>query len=176
MVEEPATGQPSEGRVAVGRINSPWGLRGHMKVTPFTSNPERLQEGATVLVLGEPVRILDVRTPQGFPIIQFEGYTDRTAAELLRDTLIEIPESELRPLPDGEYYVHDLEGLDVVSTEGEAIGRLEEVIQTGSNDVYLVRRPGRRDALIPALEDVVREVNLEARRMVIEVVPGLLDD
>ncbi len=168
--------EPTPGRVAVGRINSLWGLRGHVKVTPFTSNPERLQAGNTVLVLGQPTRIVDVRTPQGYPIVQFEGYMDRGAADLLRGTLIEIPEEELRELPEGEYYVHDLEGLEVITTEGESIGRLEEVIQTGSNDVYLVRRPGKRDALIPALSDVVREVDLDSRRMVIEVVPGLLDE
>ena len=168
--------EPPPGRVAVGRINSPWGLRGHVRVTPLTSNPERIQAGATVLVLGEPARILDVRTPQGYPIVQFEGYTDRNSAELLRNTLIEIPEAELPSLPEDEFYVHDLEGLEVVTTEGETIGRLEEVIQTGSNDVYLVRRRGQKDVLIPALADIVRNVDLETRRMTIEVVPGLLDD
>jgi 16S rRNA processing protein RimM len=147
-----------------------------MKVTPFTSNPERLQAGATVLVLGEPTRILDVRTPQGYPIVLFEGYTDRTATDTLRNTLIEIPEEELPVLPEGEYYVHDLEGIEVVTTGGEVIGQLEEVIQTGSNDVYLVRRRGQKDILIPALDDIVREVDLDARRMTVEVVPGLLDE
>lgn len=175
MVEQPNAGGSDPERIAVGRINSPWGLRGHVRITPLTSNPDRFQAGATVLVLGEPARILDVRTPQGYPIVLFEGYQDRNAAELLRDTLIEIEESELPPLPEDEYYIHNLIGLEVISTAGEAIGRIEDVIETGSNDVYVVRRPGARDVLIPAIGSVVLEVDLEAGRIVIEVVPGLLD-
>jgi 16S rRNA processing protein RimM len=163
------------GRVAVGRINAPWGVRGHVKVTPLTSNPERLATGAVVFVLGRPARIIDVRQPRGFPIVLFEGYQDRSAAEELRDSLIEIDEAELPTLPDGEYYIHDLIGLEVVSTEGAVIGRLDDVIGTGANDVYLVKRPGERDVLVPAIENVVIEIDLDAGRMVIEVVPGLLD-
>lgn len=165
----------SPGRVAVGRINAPWGVRGHVKVTPFTSNPERLTTGAVVLVLGQPARIIDVRHPRGFPIVLFEGYQDRNAAEELRDSLIEIDAADLPPLPEDEYYIHDLIGLEVVSTEGAVIGRLDDVIGTGANDVYLVKRPGARDVLVPAIEDVVIEVDLERGRVVIEVVPGLLD-
>lgn len=170
MVDE---GTP--GRVAVGRINAPWGVRGHVKVTPLTSNPERLTPGATVLVLGERVRILDVRFPRGYPIVLFEGYEGRGAAEELRDTLIEIDEAELPELPAGEYYVHDLIGLEVVTTGGEVVGRVEDVIETGANDVYLVKRPGARDVLVPAIESVVMEVDVGGGRMVVEAVPGLLD-
>ncbi len=170
MVDE---GTP--GRVAVGRINAPWGLRGHVKVTPLTSNPERLVPGATVLLLGAPVRILDVRHPRGYPIVLFEGYEGRNAAEDLRDALIEIDESDLPELPDGEYYVHDLIGLAVVTTAGEAIGTVDDVIETGANDVYLVRRPGARDVLVPAIASVVIEVDVARGRVVVEPVPGLLE-
>ena len=162
-------------RIAVGRINSPWGLRGHVKVTPLTSNPARLQAGSVLHVRGEPRRVLDVVYPRGYPCVRFEGCPDATAAEQLRGAMIEIDDADLPELAEGEYYVHDLVGLAVVSLEGEEIGRLVEVLPTGANDVYIVRRPGRRDVLIPAIRDVIREVDLEARRMRIEVLPGLLD-
>lgn len=113
--------------------------------------------------------------PQGYPIVRFQGYPDRSAAERLRDTLIEIDEADLPPLPEGEYYVDDLVGLDVVTIEGEAVGSLTEVLGTGANDVYVVTRPGKKDALIPAIGDVVISVDLEAKRMVIDAVPGLLE-
>jgi 16S rRNA processing protein RimM len=167
--------EPTPDRITVGRINGVWGLRGHVKVTPLTSNPGRLVEGATLYVRGEPRRILDVVTPQGYPCIRFEGYTDRTAAEALRGALIEIDEDDIAPLPEGEYYVHDLEGLEVVTAEGEHIGRLKEVLTTGANDVYVIARDTKPDALIPAIADVVLAVDLEARRMTIEPMPGLLD-
>jgi len=161
--------------VAVGRINAAWGIKGHVKVTPYGTNPARFRTGATVLVNGEPRRILDVATPKGFPCVLFEGYEDRTAAESLAGVEIEIEETDLPPLPEGEYYVSDLVGLEVATVDGEQVGTLEDVLRTGGNDVYLVRRPDGREALIPAIADVVQRVDLEARRVVIEPLPGLLD-
>ena len=162
-------------RVAVGRINSTWGLKGHVKITAYSSNPRRYAKGATLIVKGEPRRVLDVNTSQGYPIVQFEGYTNATLAEALRGTIIEIDEADLPTLPAGEYYLHDLIGIDVVSTSGERIGTLAEVLTTGANDVYLVRREDKPDALIPAIPDVIQRVDLEARVMTIEPLPGLLD-
>jgi 16S rRNA processing protein RimM len=162
-------------RIVVGQINSPWGLRGHVKVTPLTSNPERLQPGAVVLVDGQRREIVDVRSPKGYPCIQFEGVRDMHTAEQLRGTIIEIDEDDLPSLPEGTHYIHDLVGLRVVAN-GEELGTLVEVLHTGANDVYLVRRDGRRDALIPAIPDVIREIDIEAGQMVIEPLPGLLDD
>jgi len=161
-------------RIAVGRINGTWGLRGHVKVTPLTSNSQRFQTGAVLLVRGQPHRVLDVATPKGYPCVRFEGYASREVAEALRDTLIEIEESDLPPLPQDQYYLHDLEGLTVVTTDGEKLGRLHEVLRTGANDVYVVRDKDRKEALIPAIADVVVEVDLEAGRMVIAPLEGLL--
>jgi 16S rRNA processing protein RimM len=162
-------------RIAVGRINATWGLRGHVKVTPFTSNPTRFTVGAMLYVNGEARRVMDVNTSQGYPIVQFDGYTDANAAATLRDTLIEIDEAALPALPEGEYYLHDLVGLEVVTREGEPIGTLVEVLTTGANDVYVVRRPSKANALIPAIPDVILSVDLAAKRMTIEAMPGLLD-
>ncbi len=166
---------PAPGRVAVGYINGIWGMKGHVKVTPLSTNPERLKAGSEVRVLGRPTKIAEVVTPQGYPIVKFQGYPDRTAAERLRGSYIEIDEADLPALPDDEYYVDDLVGLEVVTTEGEAVGRLSEVLGTGANDVYVIARPGAKDALIPAINDVVISVDLAAKRMVIQVIPGLLD-
>lgn len=163
------------GRVAVGRVNATWGLRGHVKVTPLTSNPDRIRTGAVLLVRGQPRAVLDVRRPRGFPCVLFEGYGDPGSASALRGELIEIEAADLPALPDGEFYVHDLVGLAVVADGGEPVGELAEVIRTGANDVYLVRREGARDALIPAVRDVVLGVDLEAGTMRIDPVPGLLD-
>ena len=165
-----------DSRVAVGRINGPWGLRGHVKVTPLTSNPQRLQPGAVLLVEGRLRRVLDVAAPKGYPCVRFDGYSDRAAAETLRGTLIEIEEAQLPSLPEGEYYVHQLIGLAVVTTDGRALGRLETVLHTAANDVYVVRREGAKDVLLPAIPDVVIAVELDAGRMVIEPLVGLLDE
>ena len=160
----------------MGLINSTWGLKGHVKVTPLTSNEQRLIAGAELIVGGQPREVLEVVSPQGYPIVRFRGYNDRTAAETLRGDLIEIEASDLPALPEGEYYVDDLRGLTVVTTEGVKVGTLADVLTTGANDVYLVTRHDERDALIPAIAEVVLSVDLEAGRMVIDPLPGLLDD
>lgn len=163
-------------RVVVGRINQTWGLKGHVKVTPFTSNPERLTTGAQLYVAGKPTRVLESVSPQGYPIMQFAGYLTREAAQTLRDELIEIDEDTLPELPADEYYVDDLQGLTVVSSTGDEIGELVEVLTTGANDVYVVRRPDQKDVLVPAIADILLNVDLQARRMTINVIPGLLPD
>jgi len=167
----------------VGRINSLWGLRGHVKVTALTSSPTRFQPGEFLIVRDEYRRVLDLRTPQGFPIVQFEGYEDATAAEALRGATIEIDETDIAALPEGEYYIHDLVGLEVVTRNGEVVGTLSDVLTTGANDVYLVRCPPRegdregrrREVLIPAIPDVIVAVEVSAGRLIIDPLPGLLD-
>lgn len=175
----PAEGAPVEEaveHVAVGRINSIWGVQGHVKVTAMTNNPDRLSKGAHVYVNGVPRTITDVRYPRGYPVVLFDGITTADEAETLRGALIEIDEEELPALPEGEYYVHDLIGLAVFTSDGRDLGRVYDVLRTGSNDVYVVRKHGQRDVLIPALEGVLLEVDLQGDRMVIEPVPGLLDE
>lgn len=159
----------------MGFVNSTWGLRGHVKVTAYSSNSERFVLGAELYVLGERRKVTGLNMSQGYPIVQFAGYQNATSAETLRGTLIEIDEAELPPLPEGEYYLHDLIGLEVVTREGEPVGTLVQALTTGANDVYVVQREGKSDALIPAIPDVILGVNLEARRMTIEAMPGLLD-
>ncbi|MEX2032598.1 MAG: ribosome maturation factor RimM [Dehalococcoidia bacterium] len=167
--------QNSVERVAVGRINGTWGVRGHVKVTPMTDNPTRIVSGARVYVQGVPRTITDVRHPRGFPVVLLDGVQRPEDVEALKGAVIEIDEDALPDLPEGEYYIHDLIGLAVVTSEGEAFGVVDDVLRTGSNDVYVVKRPGAKDVLVPALDGVVLEIDLGARQMTVEVVPGLLD-
>ncbi len=165
----------ASGRVTVGRVNSPWGLAGHVRVTPHTSNPERFAVGAELLVDGVPRRVEAMIAPRGYPVVRFSGIAGREGAETLRGAAIEIEADELPEPPEGAHYVHDVLGLAVVTTAGERVGELVDVLVTGANDVYVVRREGERDALIPATAEVVREVDLAGRRLVIEPLAGLLD-
>jgi 16S rRNA processing protein RimM len=146
-----------------------------VKVTTYSSNPERFAVGSLLYVRGERRKVVDLNTSQGYPIVKFEGYPDATAADALRGTIIEIDETDLPPLEEGEYYLHDLIGLEVVTRECEPVGTLVQALTTGANDVYVLRREGKPDALIPAIRDVILSVDLHAHRMTIEAMPGLLD-
>lgn len=105
-------------------------------------------------------------------LLALRGVTTRTGADTLRNLLLEVPESDLPPLSEGEYYRYQLIGVEVFDAAGEALGRIEDVIETGANDVYAVRNADG-ELLVPAIDSVVRAVDLAAARMVVDVPPGL---
>jgi 16S rRNA processing protein RimM len=149
-------------------VLGPFGLKGELKVQSLTDNPRRFSRGSRIYAGREEVRIAAVRAASGHLYLTFKGHGDRTSAERFRHALLQIHEDELPPLPAGEYYRYQLIGLDVLDASGEAIGTLAEVIETGSNDVYRVRRTDGGDLLLPALDDVVLSVDLQARRMTVD--------
>jgi 16S rRNA processing protein RimM len=124
-------------------------------------------------VAGERRTIESARWQKGMAYLRLSGIDDREAAAELGGRLLSIPESELEPLPEGQYYRFQLIGLSVVSRDGEELGRVTEVLSTGANDVYVVRGE-RGELLLPATDEVVREIDLETGRMLIDVLPGLL--
>jgi len=161
------------GYVAIGRVGAAWGVRGAVRVLPLTDRRGQLAAGRTVTVAGERRKIESARWQKGLVYLRLSGIEHREAAAELGGRLLAIPESELEPLPEGEYYRFQLIGLSVVSTDGEELGRVTEVLSTGANDVYVVRGD-RGELLLPATDEVVREIDLETGRMLIEVLPGLL--
>jgi 16S rRNA processing protein RimM len=105
-------------------------------------------------------------------LLALRGITNRTGADTLRNLLLEVPEVDLPPLSEGEYYRYQLIGVEVFDAAGEALGRIEDVIDTGANDVYAVRNADG-ELLVPAIDSVVRAVDLPGRRMEVDVPPGL---
>jgi len=162
--------------LTVGRILRPHGVRGEMRMEILTGYPERLPLHR-VFYLGpqaKPYPVESVRFHQGAALIKLAGCDDRNTAETLRGLLVQIPLEDAVPLEEGEYYYFQVVGVEVFTDGGELLGRVVDVLDTGANDVYVVR--GRRgEILIPAVEDVVRELDLTARRMVIVPLPGLLE-
>ena len=164
----------TQGYIAVGEILGPWGLRGEIKVMLLTDFPERFARGECLFLRGQSVTVQESR-PQGERlVVRLREVEDRTQAEGLRGALLEIPEEALQPLPPGEFYRHQLLGLGVWSSEGVYLGQVADILTTGSNDVFLVRGASREYA-IPDLRDIVQQVDLLAGRMVIQVIPGLVD-
>jgi 16S rRNA processing protein RimM len=166
--------------IAVGQIVGPHGIRGEVKVEPMTDFPERFKKGAKVFLgqavdSGEavPTEIAAARPHQARWLVLFANVKDRNAAEALRGQYVLIPEAELMPLGDHENYAHDLIGLEVVTADGSALGRLVEILFTQANDVYVVRGP-QGETLIPATREVVLNVDLASQRMTVALPEGLL--
>lgn len=165
--------------IKIGQITAPHGVNGAVRIYPLSDFPERYRTLRRAL-LGSADRPVGVRF-RGFVknlvILEIEGYSDRNQVEGLRGQYILVPRSEVHRLPPGHYYDFDLVGIDVFDPEGNPLGRLVEVDHSSpANDLYVVETaPGKR-YMVPAVRQFVEAVDLEAGRMVIRPIPGLLED
>jgi 16S rRNA processing protein RimM len=160
------------GYVAVARVLGAWGVRGALKVEPLAPK-QALTVGGTVLVRGQPRAIRSSQASGKFVRLTLSGVDTREAAAALRNHALQVPEADLPPLPDGQYYRFQLLGLKVIGVGGEELGRVTDVISAPENDVYVVQ--GEHDeVLIPAVDDVVQDIDLATGQITIEIVPGLL--
>jgi len=137
-----------------------------VKVEPLTDWPEHLDVGAVVYLEGDPAPLRIVRAERGgrVPALSFDGIASREEAERLVGRYLE---ADARPLPAGEYYWHQLEGLDVVDEAGATLGVIREVFRAGEAEVYVVSGTDGSELLVPGIRDVVRSIDLEAGRMVV---------
>jgi 16S rRNA processing protein RimM len=140
----------------------------------MTDFPERFAALRTIHVGDNfrPYRIESSRIEGDTVILKLAGVDDATTARALRNMDLSVPADQAVELPQESYYWHQIVGMDVWSDEGRFLGRVTEVLRTGSNDVYVVSSDGR-ELLLPAIEDVILQVDVEHRRMVVHVLPGL---
>ena len=176
------TGSPLEGEpvyLAVGLLRRPHGVRGEIMLEVQTSFPERLEPGAKFYA-GKKRVPLTVATKgqhnKGL-LLSFEGISDRDEIGRFRNLHLYALESEWPSLPEGEYYDHQLIGLQViVDGTGEKLGELKDVHKTGANDVYIVISVSGREILLPAIPEVILDVDLDHRQMSVYLIPGLIDE
>jgi 16S rRNA processing protein RimM len=157
----------------VGHILAPWGIKGEVKVEVVTAFPERFAPQKLVYLNARPLEIESCRPHKQHLVVKLATIDSIEDAEKLRGQDLTIPGSELYLLPEGQYYTFQLIGLNVVTTEGENLGKITDIMTTTSNDVYIVE--GKRgEVLIPAIEDVVKSIDLAKGEMVIEAIEGLV--
>lgn len=171
---------PEPRYLAVGRILRPHGIRGELRVGILTNYPERLGQYAYFYLASPDLPEIARRYPveklrrhKKVLLLKLGGCDDRNAAEELRGQLVQIPIEEVVPLEEGEYYYFQLIGVRVEAESGESLGQVVDVLETGANDVYVVRGP-QGEVLLPAVKDVVLKLDLEAKQMVVNLLPGML--
>ncbi|GAA3994737.1 ribosome maturation factor RimM [Streptomyces sp. NBC_01352] len=168
-------------QLVVARIGRAHGIKGEVTVEVRTDEPElRLAPGAVLATdpaSAGPLTIETGRVHSGRLLLRFEGVRDRTAAEALRNILL-IAEIDPEALPEeeDEYYDHQLMDLDVVTEDGTEVGRITEISHLPSQDLFIVERPDGSEVMIPFVEEIVTEIDLEEQRAVISPPPGLIDD
>ena len=163
----------------VGVISSTHGIRGEVKVYPTTDDPERFLElDEVILDTGREHKILAIEGVKFFKnqvILKFKGYDNINDIEkyLKKDLLVD--REHAVELGENENFIADLIDMEVVTDEGEVLGTLSDVIETGANDVYAVKTPEGKEILLPAIRDCILDVNVDEKRMTVHVMEGLLD-
>jgi 16S rRNA processing protein RimM len=171
----------------IGQIVGPFGVRGEVKLDIMSDHPERYPQLKRVFLGSEPdgakgrreVAVLRGRlhTVKQQALLKLEGINTPEEAEKLRGQLVQVPIAEAWPLEEGAYYEYQIIGLPVRTTAGRDLGIVRSILYLGSNDVYTVKAadPAAREYLIPAIKDVIKEINIEAGYILIEPIEGLLD-
>ena len=152
--------------IRVGQVAGAYGVEGAVKVIPLTDHPDRFARGAAVMLDGCERHVEWSRAGQPGLVVKLKGIDNRTVAELFRGRYLEVPDDAARPAAEGRFYHHQLVGLSVLTSSGQPLGTLEEVLERPANDVW-VSRQGTVEHLIPATRDAVVEVDLAARRVVV---------
>lgn len=174
-------GSPTAGGPAfleVAKVRRPHGVQGEMVVEIRTDFPERLRPGKTVYVTPEnkPLTITSRRSHNEGLLLGFSGVTTPEDAARYRNRILCISASDAHELETGEYYFHDLLGLDVTDESDRRLGALTEILETGANDVYVITDDAGAEILLPAIPDVILEVDLKAKKMKVHLLPGLVND
>jgi 16S rRNA processing protein RimM len=185
MTKTPAnagnTGSPTTGEpvyLAVGLLRRPHGVHGDMLMEIYTDFPERLNVG-TNLYAGDEHIVLTIarkRPHNDGLLLGFKGIDTPEAVGRYRNMVLYVPTADRPSLPDGEYYYHQLLGLNVVSDDGKQLGVLDSIIETGANDVFVVKSPNGNEILLPVIPDVLQEIELEKKTIHVHLLPGLLGD
>lgn len=169
----PPTVRP--GFLAVGVALTSFGVRGDIKVEPLTDFPERFEPGARLWLAGEQRTIVRRRWGGNYVFVKLAGIDTPEQVAQVRGAFFEVPEGERLPPPPDVFFQSDIIGMAVVTTDGRALGAVVEFLPSAGNDVVLVRG-SLGEVLVPLIEDVVREIDVPARRMLIEALSGLLPD
>lgn len=164
--------------ILIGKVIKPQGNKGELKVLPLTEFPGRFKEldSVEVITKGKNAgirRIENVWYHKNHVVIKLKDCDSISQAEELRDSFIAIPEDKLIKLPSDSYYWFKLLGLEVFTEKGDFLGIIEDIYKTPANDVFVVRNKGK-EILIPALKQVVIDIDLERKKMVVRLPEGLL--
>lgn len=163
--------------ITIGRVIRPHGIDGTLKVLPLTDFPQHFKSLQEVFLVKDRIiktTVEQTRFHKGHVLLKLKQCIDRSAAEEWIGAEVGIDLKDLWPLKKGEFYRFQIEGLNVITEEGECLGNVTEIISTGSNDVYVVKK-GKKEYLLPAIKEVIKLIDLERKVMIVHLLEGLID-
>ena len=165
-------------RLEIGQIINTFGIKGEVKVFPLTDDIKRFDDLETVYVKNKKesqlYNIESIKYHKNMVLIKVEGINNVESAETLRNAFLEIDRKDAIPLEEGTYFIADLIGLEVYSDEGKLIGKVDDIYNTGANDIYVVKDDLGKQTLLPGIKDVIKNVDLEKGQIIVHLIPGLI--
>ena len=162
----------------IGQIVNTFGIKGMVKVKPFTDDIRRFDELKTVYVEKNSTKteyeIEEVKYHKDMVLIKFKGIDKVEQAEMLRNSYLTVSRDSIEKLEEGRYYIVDLLGLEVYTDEQVLLGTLEDIFNTGSNDIYVVKDKQGKQILLPAIQDVIKQIDIENKKIIVHLLPGLV--
>lgn len=165
----------------VGKIVNTHGIRGEVRVISKTDFPEKRYKKGNTLFLFMPeqdqpleLTIQSHRVHKNFDLLVFEGHDNINHVEAFKGGILKVPESQLGKLDADEYYFHEIIGCTIITEDGEEIGKVKEILTPGANDVWVVKGKASKEYYIPYIDDVVKEIDVEAKLITITPIEGLL--
>ena len=164
----------------VGKIVNTHGLRGEVKIVPWTDTPDVFEDLTVIYIKNKseykPLNIESVRYQKNNLIVKFKEYSDINDILQYKNAVLYAERDDLGELPEGVYYIVDLIGLEVFTESGEKIGIIADVFNTGASDIYDVKRDGKKNLLLPVIDEVVKNVDIEGGKVIVNVMEGLDDE
>lgn len=161
----------------IGQIVNTFGVKGFLKVVPFTDNVERFEELKTIYICKKndmkEVEIEEVKYHKDMILMKLKGIDDMTEAEKHKGLFLKINRKDAKKLPKDTYFIADLLGLAVYTDEGELLGKVDDIFQTGSNDVYVVKDELGKQILLPSIPEVLKEIDLKNEKILVHLIKGL---
>lgn len=161
----------------VGQIVNTFGIKGQLKVKPFTDDMERFEELKTVYICKKnemkKVEIEDVKYNKQCVLLKVKGIEDLTEAEKYKGLFLKIDRKDAKKLPKDTYFIADILGLEVYTDEGELLGKVDDIFPTGANDVYVVKDELGKQILLPSIPEVLKEIDLEKEKIIVHLIEGL---
>ena len=162
----------------IGQIVNTFGIKGMVKVKPFTDDIRRFDELKTVYIEKNSnqteYEIEEVKYHKDMVLIKFKGIDKVEQAEMLRNSYLTVSRDSVEKLEEGRYYIVDLLGLEVYTDEQILLGTLEDIFNTGSNDIYVVKDKQGKQILLPAIQDVIKQIDIENKKIIVHLLPGLI--
>ena len=161
----------------IGQIVNTFGIKGEVKVVPFTDDISRFDELKKVYIKNKnqekQYKIENVKYHKNMVLIKFSGIDKIEDAEMLKNKYLEIDREDAIPLEEGTYFIADLIGLEVYTEDGNLLGKVEDIYNTGSKDIYVVKDELGKQVLLPGIDEVIKEVKLDDR-IIVHLIPGLI--